>query len=452
MKSLMQTSNFNPKKSTKDITELMQRVLLIAKDVGATSACVSANHDVGFGVDVRMGETETVQFSEDAGVSVTVYIGNQKGSSNSTDTTDTALQTMVQHAYEIAKVSAMDKAFGLPEKELMATNIPDLDLMHPWDINPEKAIDLALECETKALSLDKRIENSDGVHVASASMAHGFANSHGFHGVIHGTRHTISCSLIAKENGAMQRDYEYTTSRNPENLLTIDKLADNVVLNTVNRLGAKKIKTQKLPVIFSNRVSAGLIGNFIGAISGGNLYRKNSFLLNSLGTKIFPDNICIHEQPYLLQALGSSPYDAEGIATRNNLIIENGILNQYILSTYSARKLGLETTANSGGVFNLTVDATMNSLDEILKTMQTGILVTELMGQGVNILTGDFSRGASGFWVENGEIKFPVEEITIAGNLKDMFLNIGAIGSDINNNSALRCGSILIESMIVAGS
>lgn len=452
MRTIPQDSNRGQAKSTEEITTLMQSVLDKANQHGATSAAVGVNYDAGFSVDVRMGEVETVAFSEDKSVSVTCYIGQRKGSASSTDTSLAAIESMVKAACEIAKVSAEDPCFGLADNELISQDYPDLALCHPWGITPPEAIDMALSCERQALSIDKRIANSDGVNLSTHCNSDGYATSHGFSGVVHSSRHSMSCSLIAKSGEAMQRDYDYTVARKAQDLLPIEQLASQAVERTVNRLGAKQVNTQKAPVLFSSRLSNGLIGLFINAISGANLYRKNTFLLDSLGLQIFPTAIKIYEQPHLLGALGSTPFDGEGIITRNNVFVEQGKVSQYVLNSYTARRLGLKTTANSGGVFNLTVDATAGGLQEVLKSMDSGLYVTELMGQGVNILTGDYSRGASGFWVENGKIQFPVEGVTIAGNLRDMYRHVAAIGNDINPNTATRCGSILISDMMIAGS
>lgn len=438
-------------KSTKNLPELMQDVLERARKKGASDAMVSVNHDSGFSVDVRMGEVETVTFNEDKAISLVVYFGHQKGAASSTDTSDQALDALVSAACDIARVSAADPCFGLAEPELLNNHFPDLSLYHPWEITPPEAIEKALTCETHALALDKRITNSDGVNLSTYAFCNGFANTNGGEGVISSTRHGLSCSLIAKEGENMQRDYDYTTARDATHLNSLERVAQTAVERTTSRLGAKKIKTQKAPVLFSSYVSSGILASFINAINGSNLYRKNSFLLDSIGQQIFPRGFKIYEQPFLLGALGSSPFDAEGVPTRNNVFIEDGILQQYVLSSYSARRLGLKTTANSGGVHNLTIDATAGNLQALLHQMDTGLLVTELMGQGINGLTGDYSRGAFGFWVEKGQIQHPVEEITIAGNLKEMFKSIVAVGSDINPNIATRCGSLLIEEMMIAG-
>lgn len=446
-----QHNNSEVHKSTTELTKLMNEVLEIAKKEGATDAAVAVNNDRGFSVDVRMGEVETVAFSEDKGVGLTVYIGQRKGGASSTDVSPEALKSMVKAACDIARVSAEDPCFGLADKELMSQNHLDLDLYHPWDVTPQQAIEIALSCESHALSLDKRITNSDGVNVSSYESHHGFANTHGGEGYIHSTRHSISCSVIAKDGEEMKRDYDYTTVRNPLDLLSTELIAKNAVDRALSRIGAKQITTQMAPVLFSSRISSGLLGSFISAISGSNLYRKNSFLLDSIGQQIFPEYIRIYEQPHLKGALGSSPFDSEGVTTRPNVFVEGGRVLSYVLGSYSARRMELKTTANSDGVHNLTIDPTAGDLADLLKKMNTGLLVTELMGQGINGITGDYSRGASGYWVEDGKIQFPVDEITIAGNLKEMFRMIQAVGSDINPNLSARCGSILIEKMMIAG-
>ncbi|MDF1677300.1 MAG: metalloprotease PmbA [Legionellaceae bacterium] len=433
------------------LEQLMETVLDRSRANGATDAAVSVNHDEGFGVDVRMGGIETVAFSEEKGVAVTVYIGQQKGSATSSDTSDAALDAMVAAACDIAKVSAKDPCFGLPDADLIEMQYPDLNLLHPWALSPEKAGELALACETKALGLDTRVHNSDGANVSTYSFCHGYANTRGFSGVIESSRHSLTCSLLAEANGSMQRDYAYTTARTPEKLMSGDDLAALAVERTVGRLSPRQLETQKVPVLFSSRVSSSLMGAFIQAISGSSLYRKHSFLLDSLGETIFPENMTIFEDPHLICGLGSSPFDGEGLITRPNVFIQDGVLQQYVLGSYSARKLGLKTTANSSGVHNLTVKPTAGDLDELIQTMHRGLLVTEMMGQGVNGITGDYSRGAAGFWVEDGKVQYPVDEVTVAGNLKDMFRRIVAVGADINPSISTRCGSILIEEMTVAG-
>ena len=451
----MKTSIQNNSQEQQDAAEkwhaVMQEVLELSRVEGATDATVSVNHDHGFSIDVRMGEVETLSFHEDKGVSVVTYIGHRKGGASSTDTSPHALAAMVRAACDIARVSAQDPCFGLADKELATTEYPELDLYHPWSITPPEAIKKALACEAHALSLDKRISNSDGVNFSTFNFTHAYANTYGGRGILNGSRHGISCSVIAQEGELMQRDYDYTTARHADNLFGLEAVAENAVSRATSRLGARQIKTQKVPVVFSSRVSSSLLSSFINAISGSNLYRNNSFLQDSLGKQIFPKGFKIYEQPHLPGALGSSPFDGEGVLTRNNVFIEDGKVCQYVLGSYSARRMGLKTTANSGGVHNLTLDSNAGDLADVLKKMGKGLLVTEMMGQGVNGLTGDYSRGASGFWVEDGQIQYPVEGITIAGNLKDMFYQIGAVGNDVNPNIATLCGSILIDGMTIAG-
>lgn len=451
MKTLPQVINRVPLKSTDNVRAMLHDVLSRAKNQGATDASVAVNHDCGFDVDVRMGEVEKVVFSEDNGVGLTVYIGQSKGSASSSDTSPAALDAMVSAAIEIAKVSAADPCFGLPDRALINNKQPKLDLFHPWSLTPAEAIDAALHCERMALAYDKRITNSDGVSISTYTYCSGQASSQGFEGVLQTSRHSVSCSLIASEDAGMQRDYDYTTARDPNALISLDLLAESAASRATSRLGARKLKTQKAPILFSSRLSSGLFSLFVQAISGNNLYRKSTFLLDSIGRQIFPKDVHVHERPHLIGALGSAPFDAEGVPTRNNVLIKDGILQQYVLGSYAARKMGLKTTANSGGVFNLTCDPTAGDLDDLLKKMGTGLLVTELMGNGVNILTGDYSRGASGFWVEQGKIQYPVEEITIASNLNDMFSGIVGIGTDRNPNSSTYCGSVLIDEMMIAG-
>jgi PmbA protein len=444
-------NNSEVHKSTIELTRLVNELLSLAKKEGATDAAVAVNNDRGFSVDVRMREVETVTFNEDKSVGITVYLGHRKGGASSTDTSPAALESMVKAACDIAKASAEDPCFGLADKELMTKNHLDLDLYHPWDITPERAIEIALECEREALSIDKRITNSDGVSVSSYESHHAYANTHGAEGYLHSTRHSISCSLIAQKGEEMQRDYDYSTVRNVKDLIPTQLIAKNAAERALSLLGAKQVATQSVPIIFSSRVSSSLLSSFIGAISGSNLYKKNSFLLDSIGQQLFPDFVQIYEQPHLHGALGSSPFDGEGVPTRPNVFVERGKLLQYALGSYSARRMGLKTTGNSDGVHNLTIDATAGGLGELMKGMNKGLLITDLMGHGINGITGDYSRGAGGFWVEDGKIQFPVKEITLAGNLKDMFQMIQAVGNDINPNISTRCGSILIEKMMVAG-
>lgn len=453
MKTLPQNNLIVPSKSTDELQTMMLDILNRAKRKGASDAVVGVSLDSGFSVDVRMGDVETIAFSEDNSVGVTIYIGQAKGSASSSDTSPAALEAMIDAAYEIAKVSAPDPCFGLPDPEPPGAEIDDLDLIHPWHITPDAAIELSLQCEGHARALDQRIVNSDGVSLATYQFCLGHADTQGFMGLMESNRHSLSCSLVAKDKNSanMQRDYEYTTARSALDMLSLEEVAAGAVEKSVSRLNARKMATQKVPVLFSSRLASGFFGSLIAAISGNNLYRKNSFLLDSLGQQLLPETIQIYEQPWLKRGLGSALFDGEGVRTRPNVIVKNGVLQQYVLNSYTARKLGLKTTANQGGVFNLTIDPTDGDLSAMLKTLDRGLYVTELMGSGVNILTGHYSRGAFGFWVENGQIQYPVEEITIAGNLKTMLQQIVAIGSDVNLTSSTRCGSILVAEMMVAG-
>ena len=444
-------SDVQKSQSCSDKSHLIEQVLDMAKQQGATQAEVAVSLDSGFNIEVRKGDVEVVEYSRDKGVSITVYFGHRKGNASSSDTSMDALKKTVDAACSIAKVSSIDKCFGLVDKALINHDYPNLNLYHKWDIDAEKAITLAKQCEQLALGYDKRIVNSDGVSVSSYAFNRAYGNSHGFLGKVHSSRHSMSCVLVGKDGGEMQRDYDYSTSRDASTLTAIDELATKAAQKTMKRLNPRRIKTQKVPVIFSNEVSNTIASTFASCISGGNLYRKNSFLVDSMGKMIFPEFINVYEQPHLEKALGSMPFDGDGLVTRDNQFIKNGQLISYILSHYTACKLNLKTTANCGGVHNLTVSSTGQSFDELVKQMDKGLIVTELMGQGINLITGDYSRGATGFWVEQGEIQYPVSEVTVAGNLSDIFKQIVAVGTDIDERKSTRCGSILIESMMVAG-
>ncbi len=429
----------------------VQTILDEAKQQGASAAEAAFSVDNGLSVSARLGEVETIEYHCDQGIGVTVYFGQKKGSASTNDVSPESLRETVKAACSIAKYASEDEYAGLPEAALLATEFPDLDLYHPWVIDAEKAIDLAIECENAARFYDKAISNSEGASVNSHQGTRVFGNSLGFLQGYQSSRQSLSCSVLAGNGDAMQRDYWYSVARNAANLETAKQVGEKAAQRTVARLDARSLSTRQCPVLFAPEMASGLIGSLIGAISGGSLYRKASFLLDSLDTQILPDFVRIHEQPLLKGALGSASYDAEGVATRARDIVTNGVLRSYILSTYSARKLGMQTTGNAGGVHNLTVESGDKDFAAMLKLLDTGLLVTELMGQGVNRVTGDYSRGASGFWVENGVIQYPVEEITIAGNLKTMLRNIVAIGNDVDLRGNIRVGSILLEQMAVAG-
>lgn len=435
-----------------DLTNIVKEILADAAKQGATSAEVDIGVNKGFSVSARLGEVESVEYNRDKIVEITVYFGQRSGSASLSDLRPDAIHSAVLAACNIARFADKDEFGGIADKELLAFDYPNLDLSHPWNITVEEAIEIALQCEAIALAKDARIKNSEGASVSTTEGWSAYGNSHGFIGVYPATRHDISCSLIAQQGDEMQRDFNYTLSSDPALLDSIKLVAEKAAEKTVRRLGAKRLKTRKVPVIFAAEEARGFLGHFVAAISGGNLYRKSSFLLDHLGKKIFSDFVHLSEQPHLLKSLGSAPFDENGVVTRDNVFVDQGVLQKYSLGVYSARKLGMKTTGNAGGVHNLFIKTGKKDLPELLKTMGTGLYVTDLMGQGVNLMTGDYSRGASGFWVENGEIQYPVEEITVAGNLAEMFKRIVEVGSDVDQRGNIRTGSILVENLTVAGS
>jgi PmbA protein len=433
-----------------DLKRLAEQLLDEAKRQGATGAETDISVDSGLSVTARLGDVETLEHHKDQDVAVVVYFGTRRGSSSSSDLTTEALKETVRAACRIARYTAEDKCAGLADPELMARNYPDLDLDHPWELGAEQAVDIAIECEAAA-RVDKRITNSDGATVSRLRGASVYGNSQGFIGGYRATRHSLSCAVIGQQNGQMQRDYWYSVARNKawlEQPQTVGRIAAE---RTLKRLGAHRLSTCQAPVIFEAGVARGLLGHFVSAVSGGALYRKASFLVDHAGKQVFPSFVHIHEQPHLKGAMGSAPFDNEGVATRPRDLVTDGVLQGYVLSSYSACRLGLKTTGNAGGVRNLTIDPGPNDLSALLKLMDTGLLVTELIGHGFNMVTGDYSRGAAGFWIEGGEIQYPVEEITIAGNLKDMLLSMEAVGNDMDTRGNIRSGSIFIERMTVAG-
>jgi len=437
--------------SVDELEAIVQKVLDLSADRGATSAEAAVSSDTGLSVTARLGEVETLEYHKDQGVGVTVYFGQRKGSSSSSDLRPEALAEAVEAACRIARYTEEDECAGLADAELMAYGYPDLELDYPWTIDAEAAVELAKKTEASALELDERITNSDGGSVNAFRGASVYGNSHGFIGGYSSTRHSMSCSVIGEVDGLMQRDYWYSVSRDPSQLETPEQIGRLAAERTLHRLGARQISTRQAPIIFAADIARSFIGHFVGAIRGSAQYRKASFLLDHLGQQIFPEELHIHEQPYIHGGLGSAPFDSEGVKTREKDMITNGVLQSYVLDSYSARKLGMQTTGNAGGVRNLTVDPTAGDLQSMMQGIGTGLLVTELIGHGINMVTGDYSRGASGFWIENGEIAYPVEEITIAGNLKNMFMGIQAVGSDIDHRGSIRTGSILIDQMTIAG-
>lgn len=437
--------------SDQPLEPLLEKTLELARQAGASAAEVAVGEGVGYSTTVRLGEIETIEHQQDKGLTVTVYIGQQKGRASSTDFHPTALKETVRSACKIASFAGTDACAGLADKELLATDVPDLDLYHPWALAPENAVELALRAENVARSADKRITNSDGASVSVREARRAYANSLGFSGTYRSTRHSQSCVVIGDDGEGMQRDYWYTSSRVPEELEPPEDVGAKAAERTLRRLGARQLGTLSGPVIYSAEIASGLIGHFLGAISGANLYRQASFLLDHLGEQIFPQGFRIHENPRLPRGIGSAAFDAEGVATRARDIVADGRLEGYVLGSYSARKLGMETTGNAGGVRNVVVDPGPNDLNGLLKAMDRGLLVTELIGMGVNLVTGDYSRGAAGFWVEGGQIQYPVHEITIAGNLKDMFMRIQQVGNDVDTRGNTHTGSILVEGMTIAG-
>jgi len=434
-----------------ELEALVALALDEAKRQGAGSAEAGVSVDVGLSVNVRKGEVDTLQHQRDRSLGVTVYFGTRKGSASSSDFRRESVLETVRAACSIARHTSEDPAQGLADPELLAKDVPDLDLFHPWALSAEEAIAIARECEAAALGADPRIVNSDGADVSTHMGMRVYGNSHGFLGGYAASRHGLSCVVVGKDGDEMQRDYWYTTSRVAELLESAVSVGKRAAERTVRRLNARRLPTQKVPVLYAPEVARGLLGHFIGAISGGALYRKASFLLDTLGKPVFPEFVDIEERPHIPRGLGSAPFDAEGVATRDRHLVKGGVLQGYVLSSYSARKLGMQTTGNAGGVHNLSIRPGELDFAGLLKEMGRGLVVTELMGQGVNGVTGDYSRGASGFWVENGELAYPVQEITVAGNLKQMFANLRAVGNDVDTRGNILTGSLLLEGMTVAG-
>ncbi|MFP5506701.1 MAG: metalloprotease PmbA [Gammaproteobacteria bacterium] len=434
-----------------ELEALVRLVLDESKACGASAAEAGVSLEAGLSVTVRLGEVETLEYHRDRGVGVTVYFGQRKGSASTSDFAPQALRETVRAACDIARYTNEDDCAGLADAALMAKDIPDLDLCHPWAIDAAGGIELAQRCEAAARDADARITNSEGATLSSHQGLRVYGNSHGFIAGYPSSRHSLSCSVIAGRDEHMQRDYWYDVARRHEDLDSAEHIGRLAAERTLRRLEGRKLGTRQVPVIFAAEIATGLFRSFVSAVRGSSLYRKSSFLLDHLGKPVFPDFVHIHEQPHLRGALGSAPFDSEGVATGARDLIAGGVLQGYVLDSYSARKLGMQTTGNAGGVHNLSVDPGGLDAEGLLREMGTGLLVTELMGQGVNLVTGDYSRGAAGFWVENGVVQYPVEEITIAGNLKDMFMNIVAIGSDVEHRGNYRTGSVLIERMTVAG-
>jgi len=434
------------------LQQQVEQIVAEAKRQGATACEVAVSLEQGLSTSVRQREVETVEFNRDQGFGITLYVGHRKGSASTSASGADAIRETVAAALAIAKHTSEDESSGLADAALMAKEQPDFDLFHPWNISPEEAIERALICEAAAFDADSRIKNADGTTLNVHQGCRVYGNSHGFIGGYASTRHSLSCVMIAEKDGQMQRDYWYDVNRQGELLMDATLIGKKAAERAASRLGARPVPTCEVPVLFSAELAGGLFGSFLGAISGGNLYRKSSFLEGAIGQRLFPEWMTIDERPHLMRAMGSSAFDGDGLATYAKPFVENGDLVSYILSTYSGRKLGLPSTANAGGVHNLFVSHGTEDQAALIRRMGRGLLVTELMGSGLNMVTGDYSRGAAGFWVENGEIQFPVQEVTIAGNMKDMFKQIVAVGSDLEMRSNIRTGSVLIEKMMVAGS
>ncbi|MFO1350821.1 MAG: metalloprotease PmbA [Gammaproteobacteria bacterium] len=434
------------------LVALVGDILSEAEVQGATSAEAAVNFSSALSVTVRTGEVETLEHHRSRSLAVTVYIGTRKGSASTSDWGVQAMRDTVRAACDIARHTAADPCAGLADPDRLARSIPNLDLYHPWALEPEQAIAIAKTCEAAALDYDPRIKNSEGGSVSSSESLSMYGNSNGFMGGYPSTRHGLSCSVIAQDAGGMQRDYWYSAARAHPDLEAPESVGLEAARRAVRRLDAKRLSTRQAPVLFVPELARGLVSHFIGAVSGGALYRKSSFLLNSLGTQVFPAHFQIREEPHLTKALGSAPFDSEGVATEPRDLVRDGVVQGYVLDSYAARRLGMATTGNGGGIHNLLVASGARDFEELVRHMGTGLIVTQLMGQGVKLVTGDYSRGASGFWVENGAIQHPVEEITIAGNLREMFQGIAEVGRDVDARGVIRTGSILIERMTIAGS
>lgn len=435
-----------------ELESLCAMVLEQAKSQGATAAEVDASESNGQSVQVRLGAIEQIEHQQEKSLDITVYVNQAKGRASTGDFSPQAIADTVQAALSIARYTAQDDCAGLADASLMAKNLGDVEAFHPWLLTTDEAIELALACESAGRQADARITNSEGAGIQISHYHYVYANSHGFSAYQNGSRHGLSCSLVATgSDGLMQRDYWYDSARNPKKLQDAATIGTIAARRTVQRLGARSIPTGTYPVVFDTTVSGSLIGHLAGALSGGALYRQTSFLTDSIGQRILAPWVVLQELPHIPEAFGSTYFDAEGVATQPRTIVDSGYIQGYFLDSYSARKLGMQTTANAGGIHNLHLNATHTTQTELLKEMGTGLLITELMGQGVNSITGDYSRGAAGYWVENGEIQHPVEEITIASRLQDMYLGMVGAAHDALHRSTHKVGSILIDHMTVGG-
>lgn len=435
-----------------ELRQIVETVLAEARKRGVDQAEAVASHDIGLSVTARLGDVESLEYTNDRGIGITVYKGLRKGSASTSDFRPAALCEAVEKACSFANHTAVDECSGLADAELMAVgDLPDLDLKHTWNLTAEKAIEMAIACEDAARSFDSRITNSEGATVSSNNGSRAYGNSHGFLQSLAKTSHSVSCIVIGDDEEGMQRDYWYSAARDEQGLESIQKIGETAARRTVSRLGARKIDTVKAPILFAPEIARGFIGHAIGAISGGAQYRRSSFLLDAAGEQIFPTFIQLQERPHIPKAMASAAFDGDGVATKNRDIVTDGVLQGYIMGSYSARQLGLATTGNAGGTHNLIVSANASDQAEIIASMKCGLFVHELIGQGVNGVTGDYSRGAVGYWIEDGEIAYPVHEVTIAGNLRDLYQRISAVGNDQDLRGGIRCGSILVDEMTIAG-
>jgi len=437
-----------------DIAALKERVagvLKLARELGASDAEASTSFSAGLSVTVRMREVETLEYHRDQGIALTVYFGQRKGSASSSDLSNAAVQESVRRAVGLAQYAAEDDCSGLADADRLAKQIPDLDLHYPWPIEPPDAIDLATECEVAALDSDPRIENSEGATIGTSAGCRVYGNTRGFLEGYRDSHHSLSCAVIATADGQMERDYEYSVARDPQALFSPLEVGREAAARSTRRLGAVKLDTRRTSVLYPARLAGGLFGHLVGALSGGSQYRKATFLLDSLDTRVLADIVSIDESPHIPQGLASAPFDNEGVATVERRLVDAGVIKGYVLGSYYARKLGRQTTGNAGGIHNLVVSNTGQTFTDLLAQMDRGFIVSELMGHGINPVTGDYSRGAAGFWVENGQIQHPVSEMTIAGNLPDMYRNIVAIGTDTDYRAGIRTGSVLVEGMTLAG-
>lgn len=437
-----------------ELSDVVSLALAEARAAGASQAEADCSLQQGLNVTVRLGEVETIEYQRDRALGITVYFNGAKGSASSADLRPDAVRQMVAKACSIARHTSRDEFAGLADPADMARDIPDLDLYHPWELTPEQAIDMAKDCEAAGLAVDRRVTNSEGATLSTHRGVRVYGNSHGFLAGYPSSSHSVSCVLLAQDDEGMQRDYWYTAARVPAELDDLAQVGRRAGERAVARLGARQLSTRKAPVLFAADMARGFFGHLVSAVRGSSQYRKSSFLLDAAGEQLLPGFVQMRERPHLRRALASSPFDAEGVITRDRELVTGGVLQGYVLGSYSARKLGLRTTGNAGGIHNLLVESNAGLLSprQMLSELGHGLYVTEMMGQGVNGVTGDYSRGASGFWVEGGQIAYPVHEVTIAGNLRQMYRQVRALGDDVDTHGAIRTGSVLVDELTIAGS